>query len=290
MNWALATLLIGAAVLAARPGSAARDRLVGPRPWTGPSARSRRMVRAMLAGPRWRLLTAVTTVAGLAAGVVGGPVGGVIAATYVGLGLHEWDRSAGRRRAGARHAAALDELSALIAELRAGIPPLMAAERFRSSAGAGFRTAGGLRVAAADAGGPRAPIEGGRMGAARPRSMAGESTAADGRLERLTGAVWRLAERTGAPAADLLERIERDARAAGRSAKAAAAQAAGAQTTAVLLAALPLAGIALGTTMGGDPVEVLLRTPWGAACAITALALQCAGLKWAQRLTAKTTR
>lgn len=113
---------------------------------------------------------------------------------------------------------------------------------------------------------------------------------AAGRLERLTAAVWRLAERTGAPAADLVERIEADARAADRAAASAAAQAAGAQATALLLAGLPAAGIGLGVMMGANPVEVLLHTPLGAACALGALMLQGAGLLWAGRLTAEVGR
>jgi tight adherence protein B len=118
--------------------------------------------------------------------------------------------------------------------------------------------------------------------------VAGEFAA--GRLERLTSAVWRLAERTGAPAADLVERIEADARAADRAAASASAQAAGAQATALLLAGLPAAGIGLGVMMGANPVEVLLHTPLGAACALGALMLQGAGLLWADRLTAEVGR
>jgi tight adherence protein B len=102
----------------------------------------------------------------------------------------------------------------------------------------------------------------------------------------LTSSVWRLAERTGAPAADLVERIEADARAADRTAATAAAQAAGAHATAMLLAALPLGGIGLGITMGADPLGVLLHTPVGAACAIAAVLLQCGGLLWSERLVA----
>jgi tight adherence protein B len=102
----------------------------------------------------------------------------------------------------------------------------------------------------------------------------------------LTSSVWRLAERTGAPAADLVERIEADARASDRAAAAAAAQAAGAQATAMLLAALPLGGIGLGVTIGADPLGVLLHTPIGAACAIAAVLLQCGGLLWSERLVA----
>lgn len=96
--------------------------------------------------------------------------------------------------------------------------------------------------------------------------------------------MWRLAERTGAPAADLVERIEADARAADRAKASAAAQAAGAQATAILLAALPAGGIALGYSIGADPLRILLHTGLGAACALGAVALQCAGLLWADRL------
>lgn len=105
-----------------------------------------------------------------------------------------------------------------------------------------------------------------------------------GRLGELTTAVWRLAEATGAPVADLVERIEADARAADRSRAAAAAQAAGARATAWLLAALPLGGIALGYGIGADPLQVLLHSPIGAGCTVGALLLQLAGIAWADRL------
>ncbi|MCU7724148.1 hypothetical protein ODJ79_10515 [Actinoplanes sp. KI2] len=109
---------------------------------------------------------------------------------------------------------------------------------------------------------------------------------APGRIGRLTASVWRLAERTGAPAADLVERIEADARAADRSAASASAQAAGAQATALLLAGLPVGGIGLGLAIGADPAAVLLHTPLGGACAIGAVLLQGGGLIWSERLIA----
>lgn len=105
-----------------------------------------------------------------------------------------------------------------------------------------------------------------------------------GRVARLARAAGRLADRTGAPLADLLERIEADARAADRGLAAAAAQAAGARATAWLLAALPLGGIGLGYGIGVDPVAVLLHTPVGAGSAVAAVALQVGGLLWAERL------
>ncbi len=180
--------------------------------------------------------------------VLGGPVAGLVGAVYAGLAAGEWVRRAGRKKLAAERAATLDGLSALVADLRAGLPPALAA---------------------APSGVPLEP-------AGAPHK--------NGRVARLIGAVWRLAERTGAPAADLLERIETDARAADRAAATAAAQAAGAQATALLLAALPLGGIGLGYVIGADPLHVLLRTPVGAACAVTAVLLQCGGLRWAQRL------
>jgi tight adherence protein B len=104
------------------------------------------------------------------------------------------------------------------------------------------------------------------------------------RLAGLVEALRRTADQTGAPLADLLERVAADARATDRISTVAAAQAAGAQATAWLLAALPAGGIALGYTIGADPVHVLLHTPIGAACTAGAIVLQVAGLAWADRL------
>ncbi|MEU7612344.1 hypothetical protein [Micromonospora sp. NPDC049204] len=104
------------------------------------------------------------------------------------------------------------------------------------------------------------------------------------RLRQLTAAAVRLADRTGAPLADLVERIEADARATDRGLAAAAAQAAGARATAWLLAALPVGGILLGYGIGVDPVAVLLHSSVGGVCAVVAVALQVVGLLWTERL------
>ncbi|WP_172967865.1 hypothetical protein [Micromonospora sp. WMMA2032] len=106
----------------------------------------------------------------------------------------------------------------------------------------------------------------------------------EGRTARLARAAVRLADRTGAPLAELLERVEADARAADRGLASAAAQAAGARATAWLLAALPLGGIGLGYAIGVDPVAVLLHTPVGGGSAVAAVVLQVGGLLWAERL------
>jgi tight adherence protein B len=97
---------------------------------------------------------------------------------------------------------------------------------------------------------------------------------------RLVAVTAEVGERLGAPLADLLDRIEADLRAAERRRAEVAAQTAGARATTWLLAGLPVAGLALGYTIGGDPLDVLLHTPLGAVCAVAALALQAGGLGW----------
>ncbi|PWR15185.1 hypothetical protein DKT69_12325 [Micromonospora sicca] len=149
----------------------------------------------------------------------------------------------------------------------AGPPPLVdgLAPALPDSAG---------RRVAADPGGP----------ARSPEASVPDRPDGPARVAELARAAVRLADRTGAPLAELLERIEADARAADRGLAAAAAQAAGARATAWLLAALPLGGIGLGYAIGVDPVAVLLHTPVGGASAVAAVGLQVGGLLWAERL------
>jgi tight adherence protein B len=270
--WALATLLLtGAAVVAAWPVGAALRRLdsrrrIRRRPVTAADLRRlRSRIRAFAdRSPRRALGAAGLT--GLAVGLIlSGPVAGLVLAVYGALGARAVMRRAARRRATAARSRSLDDLNALAADLRAGLAvgPL---SRLSSP-----EPATSARELTADRAGESADPEGGDE---RP----------DPRLAELTAAVWRLAEQTGAPAADLVERIEADARAGDRARAAAAAQAAGAQATAVLLAALPVGGIALGYGIGADPLRVLLTTVPGAMCAIAAVLLQSGGLLWADRL------
>ncbi|QGN50575.1 hypothetical protein GKC29_02350 [Micromonospora sp. WMMC415] len=124
-----------------------------------------------------------------------------------------------------------------------------------------------------------------RAGLPVAQAVALSAAVTDGSGGSLARTAVHLADRTGAPLAELLERIDVDARSADRGVAAAAAQAAGARATAWLLAALPLGGMGLGYGIGVDPVAVLLHTPVGGGCAVLAVALQVAGLLWAERLT-----
>jgi Flp pilus assembly protein TadB len=95
-----------------------------------------------------------------------------------------------------------------------------------------------------------------------------------------------VAERTGAPLADLLDRIEERHRYAARQVARAEAESAGARVTTVLLLLLPLGGIGLGQLIGVPAGRILLHTPIGATCVVVALALQFVGLLWVTRITA----
>ncbi len=93
-----------------------------------------------------------------------------------------------------------------------------------------------------------------------------------------------LAQTSGAPLADVLDRLDAHLRAVDRARSTADSQAAGARVSAGLLAAMPVAGAGLGVVVGVDASHVLLHTPLGAAAVGLAIVLQLGGLAWATRL------
>ena len=224
--------------------------------------RARLRRRRLLTGPggpaRWERLVdrrprALCAAVAVVAGALTWPYGGAVAT--VAVAVYAWLAAAGlqRRRSGRRVAEAvvraLDAAAIVAADLRAGAAPddaLRAARPAIPSA-----TDGGTEV---------------------------------DRIGRLVTTAVTVSAATGAPLADLLDRLAAAASGEARLRRAASAQAAGATATAWLLAALPLAGIGVGYGMGADPLRVLLHTRVGAGCALLALLLQVAGLAWSRRL------
>ena len=184
--------------------------------------------------------------AGSAVAVPGGPVAAGCLAAYAAATTALLVRRRAAARAARDWAAALDAVQALAGDLRAGVPGASA------------------------------------LAAALP-GLSGTDPSARAVADQVAAAMG-VADLTGAPLADLLARVEDDARTRHRLREQARAQAAGAMATAWLLAALPLAGVALGYGLGADPLWTLLRTRLGAACAVGAVALQFAGLYWSARL------
>lgn len=245
-----------------------------------PDQRPPRLSRppALLATPRRILVLTCLLGAGVGA-LLAGPVAATALAGYCTLGVRALLRRATVGRADRERRERLDQLCALAGDLRVGLPVPVAAQVLTSSAPSAVAGVAQLTQpdeAVSDVGQPVRPEQ--RLSDSAVPGSAGD------RLGRLAGAAVRLAERTGAPLADLVERIEADARSTDRGLAAATAQASGARATAWLLAALPLGGIGLGYGIGADPLQVLLHTPVGGACAIAAVGLQVIGLLWAERL------
>lgn len=267
---ATAMLLVAATVVAVPGGSRARlARLTGRRrivwsnlvAWSDLVESGRRALFRDQAAQRWAVpLTG--GVSGLLAAVGYGPVAGVVVAAYGALATRVVMRRHTARTAREALHHTLDGLACLVGDLRAGIPPATALDA-------------ALPLLTAQAG---------------VTSMADLARQADssvrGQVLARLAAAWQVAEAAGAPLGDVLERLDAEVRSAERARALAAAQSASSQVTAVLLGALPLAGIVLGYGMGADPLAVLLDTPVGAACSITAVGLQLAGLGWTRRLAA----
>ncbi len=266
MTGALATaLLLTAAVLVAVPGgSRARlARLTGRCrvTWSDVVESGRWALFRVQGAQRWAVpLTGCGS--GLLVAIGYGPVAGVVVAVYGTLAARVVVRRHMARIAREALHRTLDGLACLVGDLRAGIPPATALD-----AALPLLTAGAGATSMAD------------LARQADSSVRGQV------LARLAAA-WQVAEAAGAPLGDVLERLDAEVRSAERARALASAQSASSQVTAVLLGALPLAGIALGYGMGADPLAMLLETPVGAACAITAVALQCAGLGWTRRLAA----
>lgn len=180
-----------------------------------------------------------------------------------------WTTLPRRRAEAARRAAVVELCQALAAELRAGVAPRLALH-------AAAHGLDGMGHLAAAAGSDHADIP------ALLRTM-GARPGASGLL--LLDACWRVAERAGGSLAGPVSRLAASLGEEEQLRREVAAQLAGARATAVLLALLPLLGIAMGTALGASPHQVLLQTPVGRVCLVVGVGLDVAGYRWIAHLT-----
>jgi tight adherence protein B len=103
-------------------------------------------------------------------------------------------------------------------------------------------------------------------------------------------AAWRLSEQTGAPLADVLDRLASGLRQDAEVDAEVEAALAAPRATARLLAGLPLVGVALGELIGARPVAVLVGTPLGRVCAVGGLMLAGAGQLWTRSMVRRVVR
>lgn len=196
----------------------------------------------------------------------------IVGATVVGLGCFVWQQVRAHRTRTARQrrreeaCAALDLLAA---ELRGGILP------GRAMAAAALATESLHEVADV--------VEvGGDLPAALRRAATRDGAGAWAEL----ASGWTVAERAGAPLADVVERIADTVRTDLELVREVASEAAPARATGRLMATLPVLGLGLGAGLGADPVRLLTGTVPGALCLAAAASLACLGTWWVDRVVA----
>ncbi|MFD3521192.1 type II secretion system F family protein [Streptomyces sp. NPDC058653] len=197
-------------------------------------------------------------------------IAGAVAVPLVGRRL----RAGERKRAEERRADAVRGLcEVLVGELRAGAQP---AE--------GLTTA--VRDAGPDLSGPELAlvVAAARFGGDVPGAL--RKAARQPGAEGLVGvaACWRVAVDGGAGLAAGLDRLRAALRAQQDQRDSMRAQLAGAWSTVVVLALLPVVGLAMGWAMGADPLSVLLHTPAGLGCLVVGGLLEAMGFWWAGRI------
>ena len=215
---------------------------------------------------------AASALAALAAAAVSTPLVAVLAGVVAGLVGRAW----ARHRASASHEerllALVQGLAALAADLRSGRS--LAAATDAAAAACGNERTGRELVRAVRA--PEHPPADGFGGPTGP-------------LARIAHAVL-LSGRTGCSLAEVVSAVEDDLRARHRHDLELRAATAGPRAGAVLLAGLPVLGLAMGSGVGADPWRVLTTTGTGPVLLVAGVALEVAGVAWSARLVRRAVR
>ncbi len=205
--------------------------------------------------------------AALATAAVSTALVAVLAAVLAGVAARAWQERRRTDRAGVQLAALTEGLAALAAELRSG-------RSLAAATDAAAAACGDVECGRSLAQAIRAP------GAAPPST--GRSDVADA-LQRISAAVM-LSTRTGCSLAGVLGAVEDDLRARRRHGAELRTATAGPGASAMVLAGLPVLGLAMGSGVGADPWRVLTTTGTGQVLLVAGVALELAGLAWSRRL------
>ncbi|HEY3753985.1 MAG TPA: type II secretion system F family protein [Pseudonocardiaceae bacterium] len=170
-----------------------------------------------------------------------------------------------------------DAVHGLVAELRSGAHPVVAAESAAKDAREPARSVLTAISAAARLGGDLATAL---------HRFSVESPTLAPVLRPLVHA-WSLAQRHGLPLADVLDAVRRDVAGRVRFAHRVRARMAGPKASGTVLAVLPVVGLLLGQAMGASPVHVLLTSSLGQTLLALGTSLICTGLYWIARLTSQ---
>lgn len=256
--WAALALAVATLILPASP----RRRFLLPRR----QFHFNRRFRAM----RVAVLGSVLLFASIGWGPLVAAAAAVLAATVAERRRRRKRRLAAHRERNELAAA----LEVLVSELRVGSHPVrafeVAAAESGGAVGAALRAVSARAVLGAD-------VPGGL------RSVAGSSiNRAD--WTRLAG-FWELATEHGLAISDLMRAAHLDMVERQRFSARVDAGMAGARATAVILAGLPVLGVAMGQLIGAAPLNFLTGPGAGGWFLLTGVALVCGGLRWADRIT-----
>lgn len=206
---------------------------------------------------------------GLPAALVVGAVGGAV--------VRLWSHRRGRDRAARSRMDVVRLGRAWAAELRAGRPAAAAlAAASRAVREERFRAELCDVVAAAS----RGDVE--NVGPLLAAVALGDEDTRFGLRQYAT--CWQVGMTAGGRLADLIERTAETLRAELEMSRALSTALAGPQMTMRLLAALPAAGLLLGTVIGAHPTEFLLHSSLGGACLGIAVFLEGIGVVWSRRI------
>ncbi|MBM7771401.1 tight adherence protein B [Actinokineospora baliensis] len=230
-----------------------------------PSMRATRRLRALKAASpkQWRLprpAIGVLVLLSAAAWFALGPAG-TAAAVLVGSALLRRRQASLRLRQRLAESEELSEaLASLASELTTGAHPVTAAER----------TAQDLTP----------PTARSLQAIATATRLGGDIEINPPDLHRS----WRLTTRYGIPLAATLTAVAHALSHQARFSKAVLAKLAGPQTSAAVLSALPLIGLALGEAIGAHPLTTLTSTPHGQLLLLLGATFTTAGLLWTTRI------
>jgi tight adherence protein B len=251
-------LACGAAALLCWPRPRGADRLV---------VRMRPRRAAPHAVSPDRLAPAVAAGVAVIVGIASTPIVAALAAGGVLAGGRGWARRRQRTLDDRRVRGLADALAGFAAELRAGRPVDEAAVSAGASCPDGV-TAEGLARAL------RAP----EVTEASPGGSPWEDA-----LGRIAAGV-RLSARTGCSLAAVACAVEDDLRARLLQQQDLSTAVAAPRMSALLLAALPVLALAMGSGVGADPWGVLTTTTVGNVLLVVGVGLEAAGLAWSVRL------
>jgi tight adherence protein B len=258
--WAVALLAAATAALLAGPGrTTAPARLAGGRPDSAAADRRAHPASAgMRRGGRDRL--------------VGWRGAGGVAGVVLAVGAADVARRRRRLR--------------LAAACRASVP--VACRSIAADLAAGVAPAASLAAASASA---PAPLAGALAGAAAAEPLGVDpATVLAARpppgCERLVlvAACWTVCTATGGGLAGALSRLADGLSDEHEAAATVAAELVGPRMSALVMAVLPVVGIALGTALGARPLHFLTTTVAGLVCLTGGCALDAVGLLWVSRI------